>query len=778
MNCADIQSILATEPLEILEQRERTLLQLHLKDCQRCAVQSREVEEAYQWLGDSSEEQAFDPEALWGGIQKRLKEDSGKRESSKKLVIQTKKIVIALSCSFCHDSLLRAEAAYCASCLAPHHGDCFRAHGRCSALGCEETLTVKPMSPELEDTPRRSHPVRTRSSRLFIGIVTLLSVGTLSTAALVGFGYFEAQKLSEQEQRAAALIAKSELQKARALAERAFREKVKAERAREIQEFRRRAEQEAQKAALLKARSDRKDIESVKNQKVRALRDLRSKSIDLERALKEAYEKEAKMRKLSKDELEFEKERFQALERVREALEQQQLELRQQVQELMAKMPPIEIWKSRYEHEILDFSVDNEPFQSALLRLEKQVDLSLDASQFKASPKISYVARNKPWQEVLEDLARKAGAELDWVSPRCITLRKMRLLKRALPAQSRQQRIVEMGRRLGWNIVVCPDILGREAPMKEGQALLPEFERITNPRQVYRQGDTIIVSAKKLRLPLWNDSKIPVHPFVMRTEVTSLTTVKTSGTLAALVDRVSHESGGRAIRVLSERNPKLELRVRKVTWRELLLLIARKSRMKIFESPDLITLVDADSVFVEAIEAPLPQLLKAINQLKQRQIELGPNVKGHVSVSIRSNSTQSVLSALCEAFELSSKRTKKQALIPFVGSIVSYTKSTPKRAKIQKSKFEDSGPPLGGKPVGMMLQAVLGQRDPQSRRLTIITGRIYKEQDPILRRDGSRAGFLRVGSIEKSSVRYDWWRPNGNLQRNISFSDLWFPRSF
>lgn len=777
MNCADIQSILATEPLEILEQRERTILQLHLKDCQRCAVQSREIEQAYQCLGDPSEEQSFDPETLWGGIQERLKEDAEEREPSKKLVIQTKKIVIALSCSFCHDSLLRSEAAYCASCLAPHHEDCFRAHGRCSALGCEETLTVKPMSPELEDAPRRSHPVRTRSSRLFMGIVTLLSVGTLSTAALVGFGYFEAQKLSEQEQRAAALIAKSELEKARALAERAFREKVKAERAREIQELRRQSEREAQQAALLKARSDRKDIESVKNQKVRALRDLRSKSIDLERALQEAYDKEAKMRKLSKDELEFEKERFQALEKVREALEQQQLELRQQVQELMAKMPPIEIWKSRYEHEILDFSVDDEPFQSALLRLEKQVDLSLDTSQFKASPKISYVARNKPWQEILKDLARKAGAELDWASPRCITLRKRRLLKRTLPAQSRQQRIVEIGRRLGWNIVVCPDILGREASMKEGQALLPEFERITKPRQVYRLGDTIIVSAKTLRLPLLKSSKIPVHPFVMRTEVTSLTTVKTSGKLTALVDRVSHESGGRAIRVLSERNPKLELRVRKVTWRELLLLIAHKSRMKIFESPDLITLVDDDSTFVEAVEAPLPLLLRAINELKARRIKLGPNVQGHVSVSMRSNSTQSVLSALCEAFELSSKRIKRVDPFPTTKSVLYYSKASPRRVNIEKSEFKDGVAPIDGKAAGLMLQAVLGQRDQQSRKLAIISDRIYKEGSPLLRKDGSKAGLRQIDTIDRSMVIYLLNDPKIKDPADQS-AYLYFPRSF
>ncbi len=64
---------------------------------------------------------------------------------------------IALFCSFCHDSVARAEACYCASCLAPHHEECFRTHGRCSAMGCEETQTVRPRleEPRPVATPRR-----------------------------------------------------------------------------------------------------------------------------------------------------------------------------------------------------------------------------------------------------------------------------------------------------------------------------------------------------------------------------------------------------------------------------------------------------------------------------------------------------------------------------------------------------------------------------------------------------------------------------------------------
>lgn len=54
--------------------------------------------------------------------------------------------LISVACIYCHDGLTRHEARYCASCLAPHHAECFEAHGHCAAPGCVEVLTVQPSS--------------------------------------------------------------------------------------------------------------------------------------------------------------------------------------------------------------------------------------------------------------------------------------------------------------------------------------------------------------------------------------------------------------------------------------------------------------------------------------------------------------------------------------------------------------------------------------------------------------------------------------------------------
>lgn len=51
---------------------------------------------------------------------------------------------VSLACSFCHAKTSRGETVFCASCLAPHHADCFRTHGRCSLPGCGEEQTVRP----------------------------------------------------------------------------------------------------------------------------------------------------------------------------------------------------------------------------------------------------------------------------------------------------------------------------------------------------------------------------------------------------------------------------------------------------------------------------------------------------------------------------------------------------------------------------------------------------------------------------------------------------------
>lgn len=54
-------------------------------------------------------------------------------------------LVVHVSCVFCHDRLVRPEAVYCASCLAPHHAGCFSQHGRCAVRGCEDARFVRPL---------------------------------------------------------------------------------------------------------------------------------------------------------------------------------------------------------------------------------------------------------------------------------------------------------------------------------------------------------------------------------------------------------------------------------------------------------------------------------------------------------------------------------------------------------------------------------------------------------------------------------------------------------
>ena len=67
---------------------------------------------------------------------------------------------VTLSCTFCHDSLVRRAAVYCATCLAPHHEACFGEHGRCCILGCEETQVVRAgaLDPPITREPPRRRP--------------------------------------------------------------------------------------------------------------------------------------------------------------------------------------------------------------------------------------------------------------------------------------------------------------------------------------------------------------------------------------------------------------------------------------------------------------------------------------------------------------------------------------------------------------------------------------------------------------------------------------------
>lgn len=63
-------------------------------------------------------------------------------------------VVVTLTCRFCHDPLARGAAAFCAACLAPHHADCWREHGRCTVLGCGEARSIRPGAVEPAPGPR------------------------------------------------------------------------------------------------------------------------------------------------------------------------------------------------------------------------------------------------------------------------------------------------------------------------------------------------------------------------------------------------------------------------------------------------------------------------------------------------------------------------------------------------------------------------------------------------------------------------------------------------
>ncbi|MGE0709826.1 MAG: RING finger protein [Planctomycetota bacterium] len=103
---------------------------------------------------------------------------------------------ISVSCAFCHDRLTRADAVYCASCLAPHHAECFAEHGRCSALGCEETHAVRPArllpaQPTPAELPAQV-ALDPRRKRALAGVVA----GTLSL--LVGIGVAAKQRQADR----------------------------------------------------------------------------------------------------------------------------------------------------------------------------------------------------------------------------------------------------------------------------------------------------------------------------------------------------------------------------------------------------------------------------------------------------------------------------------------------------------------------------------------------------------------------------------------------------
>lgn len=178
--CLETRTLIACRPLDALEEDELVALDSHLDGCSACRVRATELEAAYRLL-EPAGDKPFLPEHLWSEVAARL--DDPEDEASG-VAASGAELPIALVCTFCHDALIRTDARYCASCLAPHHADCFRAHGRCSTPGCEETYTVRPQLEVLEGGKPNGKPRRRRWKRFVFPAIGVLIGGGIAAVAV------------------------------------------------------------------------------------------------------------------------------------------------------------------------------------------------------------------------------------------------------------------------------------------------------------------------------------------------------------------------------------------------------------------------------------------------------------------------------------------------------------------------------------------------------------------------------------------------------------------
>lgn len=159
--CDDARALLELEPLDLLAPEERAGLDAHCAGCPACADERQALRAAHAALRAETgpppaeaRERALSAALGTTALGTAVKEVDVGPATTKKAILEGATVDaarveavgrrIALGCSYCHARAPRDEVVFCAACLAPHHAECFRAHGRCSLPGCEETATVRP----------------------------------------------------------------------------------------------------------------------------------------------------------------------------------------------------------------------------------------------------------------------------------------------------------------------------------------------------------------------------------------------------------------------------------------------------------------------------------------------------------------------------------------------------------------------------------------------------------------------------------------------------------
>src|SRR4051812_46723462 len=111
--CDELAPLLAARPLDVLDADERTALEDHVRLCATCRTRTVLGDEA---LARAAPPEQRAPASNWEKIAARIEQAS--------VPHVTPRITVKLACTYCHASLVRDEAAYCATCLAPHHAEC------------------------------------------------------------------------------------------------------------------------------------------------------------------------------------------------------------------------------------------------------------------------------------------------------------------------------------------------------------------------------------------------------------------------------------------------------------------------------------------------------------------------------------------------------------------------------------------------------------------------------------------------------------------------------
>lgn len=188
--CDAVRELLCAHALGALEDAQASLVREHLGECDPCRAAEGDARADVALLEAPP---VTPPPQAFARIRARIAAAQAGDEPVRAAEPDAQAL-IALSCSFCRGALVRADAVYCASCLAPHHPECWREYGRCSVMGCGEPRVVRPSErPEVAPAPVAVVPgdkaldpdrLRRRRSRWLGGGLGLLVGGGLVAAAL------------------------------------------------------------------------------------------------------------------------------------------------------------------------------------------------------------------------------------------------------------------------------------------------------------------------------------------------------------------------------------------------------------------------------------------------------------------------------------------------------------------------------------------------------------------------------------------------------------------